>query len=164
VKNTSLRLSNTTKRIINAIKVCLKINLAINTEISKISDFGVFLQLKFWFIFPQNESFHLGENQPYWCYFYVPFFFRCLKKIITLPNTILSFENKSTILFSDFSQHEINLNKSSQNTENALIEWLRKDTTSYFTKTIVYVVVLSLFFKTVFEIFLASLVCLQSVK
>jgi hypothetical protein len=84
-----------------------------------------------------------------------PIFFRCLKKIITLPNTILSFENKSTILFSDFSQHEINLNKSSKNTENALIEWLRKDTTSYFTKTIVYVVALSLFFKTVFGIFLA---------
>jgi hypothetical protein len=54
---------------------------------------------------------------------------------------------------------EIFLNESSKNTENALIEWLRKETTRYFTKTKVYVVssVLSLFFKI-------SLVCLKSVK
>jgi hypothetical protein len=57
-------------------------------------------------------------------------------------------------------------NKSSKNTENALIEWLQKETTRYFTKIIVYAVslVLSLVFKTVFGIFLESLVLLKSVK
>jgi hypothetical protein len=61
---------------------------------------------------------------------------------------------------------EIILNESSKNTENALIEMLRKETTRYFTKTKVYVasLVLSLVFKIVFAIFLASLVCLKSVK
>jgi hypothetical protein len=61
---------------------------------------------------------------------------------------------------------EIILNESSKNTENALIEWLRKETTRYLTKTKGYVVflALSLVFKTVFGIFLASLVCLKSVK
>jgi hypothetical protein len=54
--------------------------------------------------------------------------------------------------------------KSTKNTVNALIEWLLKATTWYFTKTKVYVVsfILCLVF-TVFGIFLATLVCLKSV-
>jgi hypothetical protein len=45
---------------------------------------------------------------------------------------------------------EIILSESSKNTENALIEWLPKETTRYFPKTKVYVVSLdlSLVFKT----------------
>jgi hypothetical protein len=61
---------------------------------------------------------------------------------------------------------QIILKESSKNTQHALIEWLRKETTRYFTKTKVNVVslVLSLVFKTVFGIFLTSLICLKSVK
>jgi hypothetical protein len=49
------------------------------------------------------------------------------------------------------------LNKAFKNTENALIEWLWKDTTRYFTKIKVYMIslVLSLAFKTAFGNFLA---------
>jgi hypothetical protein len=49
--------------------------------------------------------------------------------------------------------------ESSKKNKNALIEWLRKETTKYFTKTKKYVVslILSLVFKTVFAIFLAHL-------
>jgi hypothetical protein len=49
-------------------------------------------------------------------------------------------------------------------TENALIEWRRKETTKYFPETKVYVVYLSLVFKTVLGIFLAPLVCLIRVQ
>jgi hypothetical protein len=61
---------------------------------------------------------------------------------------------------------EIILNESSKNTENALIEWLRKEITMFLTKTKVYLVslILSLVFKTGFGIFLAPLSCLKSVK
>jgi hypothetical protein len=50
---------------------------------------------------------------------------------------------------------EIILNESSKNTENYLIEWLRKRTTRYFQKMKVCVVflVLSIVLKTVFGIF-----------
>jgi hypothetical protein len=69
-------------------------------------------------------------------------------------------------LIPDFQVPEIILNESSKNTENALIEWLPKETTKYFPNTKVYVVSLdlSLVFKTVFGIFLAPLVYLKSVK
>jgi hypothetical protein len=65
-------------------------------------------------------------------------------------------ESKSVFRFFPARQvPEIPLNESSKNTENALIEWPRKETTRYFTKTKVYVVclVLSLVFETVFGIF-----------
>jgi hypothetical protein len=59
---------------------------------------------------------------------------------------------------------EIVLNESSKSSENALIEWLEKDTTKYFLKSKVYVVslVMSVVSKTAFGIFLAHLVCLKS--
>jgi hypothetical protein len=59
-----------------------------------------------------------------------------------------------------------NLQESSKNTQNALIEWIRNETTRCFTKIEVYVVskVLSLVFKTVFGIFLAHIFCLKSLK
>jgi hypothetical protein len=72
------------------------------------------------------------------------------------PNLFLAVRQVSEIMFYE----------SSKNTENALIEWLGKDNTRYFTKIKVYVVYLfmSLVFKTVFEILLAPLVGLKSVK
>jgi hypothetical protein len=85
---------------------------------------------------------------------------RCLRIFDVLsPNLFLKFLQSRQV-------PEIILNESSKNTENALIELLRKETTRYFTKTKVYVVslVLSLVFKIVFAIFLASLICLISVK
>jgi hypothetical protein len=75
--------------------------------------------------------------------------------------------NETVFIFSPARQiPEIILNESSKNTENAFIEWLLKKTIRYFTKIKVYVVsmVLSLVFKTVFEIFLARLACLKSLK
>jgi hypothetical protein len=69
-------------------------------------------------------------------------------------------------IFPSTSGFEIIFNESSKNTQNVLIEWLWNEITRTFTKTKVYVVslILSLVFKTVFEIFLAPLVCLKSVK
>jgi hypothetical protein len=85
---------------------------------------------------------------------------------ITQPNTIFSFEKNHRFLhnfgalspnpFLDFPQtrqvSEITLNESSKNTQTALIEWFRNETTRYFTKTKVYVVYLgwSLVIKTIF--------------
>jgi hypothetical protein len=74
-------------------------------------------------------------------------------------NTILSFEKNQRFLlyFGEI------INESSKNTENALIEWFRKETTRFFMETKVYGVslILSLVFKTGFRIFLAPLVCLK---
>jgi hypothetical protein len=58
------------------------------------------------------------------------------------------------------------LNESSKSTENALIEWLQKDTTNYFPKSKVYVVslIISVVSKTGFGIILAHLVCIKSEK
>jgi hypothetical protein len=79
----------------------------------------------------------------------------------------ISADHESDLRFSLARQApEIILNESSKNTENALIEWLPKETTRYFPKIKVYVVSLdlSLIFKTVFGIVLAPLVYLESVK
>jgi hypothetical protein len=105
-----------------------------------------------------------------------PFFVFNNLALITLHNTILSFEKNLRFLinfgalipnlFLEFCQHVRFLSESSKNTENAPIEWLRKETTRYFSKIKVYVVslVLSLVYKTVFGIFLAPLFGLKSVK
>jgi hypothetical protein len=85
--------------------------------------------------------------------------FRELNSIAADNDCVLSF-------FQAHQVSEIILNESYKNTEHALVEWLRNETTRCFTKTKIYVVslVLSLVFKTVFGIFLAPLVCLKSVK
>jgi hypothetical protein len=77
-------------------------------------------------------------------------------------NKFLSFEKNQ---ISARQVPEIILSESSKDSENALIEWLQKETTRYFPKTKEYVVsfVLSLACKTVFGIFLGPLVCLKSV-
>jgi hypothetical protein len=86
-------------------------------------------------------------------------------------NKFLSYEKSQRFLlnfrfFPARQVPEIILNKSSLNTENVFIEWLRKETTRFFTKIKVHVFssVLSLVFETGFGTFLAPLVCLKSVK
>jgi hypothetical protein len=113
-----------------------------------------------------------------WSDYYFKTFSHSIFSIITRQNGIFFFSFESNqiflidfdplimILIPDFQVPEIFLNESSKNTENALIEWLPKETTKYFPNTKVYVVSLdlSLVFKTVFGIFLAPLVYLKSVK
>jgi hypothetical protein len=77
-------------------------------------------------------------------------FFRLFFRLFSVQSSqlILSFLNDFGALspnrFLDFFSArkvpEIILNEYSKNTENAFIEWLRNETTRYFTKTKVYVV------------------------
>jgi hypothetical protein len=110
------------------------------------------------------------KNPNYWNNYYTTqhYFFRELNStffidfqfLITAPYLVFSHGTAAR------QDSEIILNESSKSTENSLIEWLQKDTATYFLKSKVYVVslILSLVSKTSFGIFLAHLVRLKSEK